>query len=91
MLAEARGLRIEQVPTPVRAVGSDVVVVGRIRNDPAADDRLALFLICDNLRKGAALNGVPRPSQLRSSEPRSVGRGCRNDGICVASVHTLYR
>jgi aspartate-semialdehyde dehydrogenase len=34
------------------------VLVGRIRRDPAAENGLSLFLSCDNLRKGAALNGV---------------------------------
>jgi aspartate-semialdehyde dehydrogenase len=34
------------------------VLVGRIRRDPAAENGLALFLACDNLRKGAALNAV---------------------------------
>jgi aspartate-semialdehyde dehydrogenase len=34
------------------------VLVGRIRSDPAAENGLALFLMCDNLRKGAALNAI---------------------------------
>jgi aspartate-semialdehyde dehydrogenase len=57
-LAAAPGLHVEQVPTLRRAVGADYVVVGRVRRDPAAENGLAFFLICDNLRKGAALNAV---------------------------------
>jgi aspartate-semialdehyde dehydrogenase len=58
VLAAAPGLRFEQIPTLRRAVGADYVVVGRVRQDPAAENGLALFLICDNLRKGAALNAL---------------------------------
>jgi len=34
------------------------VLVGRIREDRAAPNGLVLFVVCDNLRKGAALNAV---------------------------------
>jgi aspartate-semialdehyde dehydrogenase len=36
----------------------DDVLVGRIRADRAAENGLALFLACDNLNKGAALNAI---------------------------------
>jgi aspartate-semialdehyde dehydrogenase len=58
ILSEAPGLAVEQVPTPARAIGSDEVHVSRVRSDPAAANGIALFLVCDNLRKGAALNAV---------------------------------
>ncbi|MEX2612987.1 MAG: Asd/ArgC dimerization domain-containing protein [Gaiellaceae bacterium] len=58
ILAEAPGLRLEPFPTPAKAVGGDEVLVGRVRADPADPDGLALFLACDNLRKGAALNAI---------------------------------
>ena len=45
-------------PTPYRIAGSDEVYVGRIRNDPSTDHGLALWIVSDNLRKGAALNAV---------------------------------
>lgn len=45
-------------PTPRQAAGTDDVWVGRIRSDPYADNTVHLFLSCDNLRKGAALNGL---------------------------------
>jgi aspartate-semialdehyde dehydrogenase len=34
------------------------VLVGRIRRDPTTETGLALWAVCDNLRKGAALNAV---------------------------------
>jgi aspartate-semialdehyde dehydrogenase len=58
ILSEAPGLQFEQVPRPARAVGIDEVLVGRVRQDPTVENGLALFLACDNLRKGAALNAV---------------------------------
>jgi aspartate-semialdehyde dehydrogenase len=45
-------------PTPHRVAGKDEVYVGRIRNDPSSSRGLALWLVSDNLRKGAALNAV---------------------------------
>jgi aspartate-semialdehyde dehydrogenase len=58
VLAQAPGLRVETVPRPRDAVGRDDVLVGRVRTDEAAAHGLALFLVCDNLRKGAALNAI---------------------------------
>ncbi|HET6311244.1 MAG TPA: aspartate-semialdehyde dehydrogenase [Candidatus Nitrosotalea sp.] len=45
-------------PTPHGVAGKDEVYVGRIRNDPSTANGLALWLVSDNLRKGAALNAV---------------------------------
>jgi aspartate-semialdehyde dehydrogenase len=45
-------------PTPHHVAGKDEVYVGRIRNDPSSKNGLALWLVSDNLRKGAALNAV---------------------------------
>ncbi len=45
-------------PTPHHVAGKDEVYVGRIRNDPSTPHGLALWLVSDNLRKGAALNAV---------------------------------
>jgi aspartate-semialdehyde dehydrogenase len=58
VLREAPGLRVEAVPKPRDAVGIDDVLVGRIRQDETAENGLVLFLACDNLRKGAALNAI---------------------------------
>ena len=60
LLAEAPGVRVVDVPTPLEAAGRDEVLVGRIRHDQAVDGNRGLVLVVsgDNLRKGAALNAV---------------------------------
>jgi len=58
LLAAAPSVRLEDFPTPGKAAGSDDALVGRIRRDTATENGLALHLACDNLRKGAALNGI---------------------------------
>ncbi len=60
LLAEAPGVSLTDIPTPLQAAGKDPSFVGRIRQDPGVDDErgLALFVSNDNLRKGAALNTV---------------------------------
>jgi aspartate-semialdehyde dehydrogenase len=45
-------------PTPLDAAGSDDVFVGRIRRDLGCENGLALWVVSDNLRKGAATNAV---------------------------------
>ena len=58
ILGDSPGLRLEQFPTPAGATGLDDVLVGRIRRDTSAENGLAVFFACDNLRKGAALNAI---------------------------------
>ncbi|WP_295823628.1 aspartate-semialdehyde dehydrogenase [uncultured Microbacterium sp.] len=60
LLADAPGVRLEEVPTPLQAAGTDPSYVGRIRADQSAPEGkgLVLFISNDNLRKGAALNAV---------------------------------
>lgn len=60
VLAEAPGVELEDVPTPLKAAGKDASFVGRIRADQSAPagKGLVLFVANDNLRKGAALNTV---------------------------------
>ena len=58
LLGEAPALRLEQFPTPGGAAGGDDILVGRIRRDPTVENGLALFVVGDNLRKGAALNAI---------------------------------
>ena len=58
ILAEAPGVVLTDIPTPLKAAGADSTYVGRIRVDPTVEHGLALFLSGDNLRKGAALNAV---------------------------------
>jgi aspartate-semialdehyde dehydrogenase len=57
-LAAAPSLAIEELATPSVAAGRDEVLVGRIRRDPTVERGLALWIVNDNLRKGAALNAV---------------------------------
>jgi len=45
-------------PTPIDAEGKDDVFVGRIRSDNYRSNILALWVVTDNLRKGAALNAL---------------------------------
>ena len=64
ILADAPGIRVVDepqsnvYPTPIEAEGQDDVFVGRIREDLALDNGIAMWLSCDNLRKGAALNSI---------------------------------
>ena len=53
-----RVLDLPDLPTPQAAAGEDEVLVGRVRRDRASANGLALYLSCDNLRKGAALNAI---------------------------------
>ncbi len=47
-----------EVPLPLNAAGRDEVFVGRIRRDPTVPHGLNLWVVADNLRKGAATNAV---------------------------------
>ncbi|HZT84423.1 MAG TPA: Asd/ArgC dimerization domain-containing protein [Gaiellaceae bacterium] len=59
LLAAAPGVRLVETPTPRAAARTEDVLVGRIRPDRAAEGNgLVLFLACDNLVKGAALNAI---------------------------------
>lgn len=64
LLAAAPGVRVlddpsaSAYPTAIEAAGTDDVLVGRIRRDASRRNGLALWIVADNLRKGAALNGV---------------------------------
>jgi aspartate-semialdehyde dehydrogenase len=50
--------------TPVECTGEDAVFVSRIRKDPTVRNGLALWVVSDNLRKGAALNAVQIAEKL---------------------------
>ncbi|WP_127128101.1 aspartate-semialdehyde dehydrogenase [Georgenia sp. SYP-B2076] len=60
LLAQAPGVELSDVPTPLQAAGADPSFVGRLRTDQSVPGGrgLALFVTSDNLRKGAALNTV---------------------------------
>jgi aspartate-semialdehyde dehydrogenase len=72
LLAAAPGLRLVDFPSPARAAGVDDVLVGRIRRDPAVENGLALLVAGDNLRKGAALNGIQIAELLFERAPAPV-------------------
>jgi aspartate-semialdehyde dehydrogenase len=69
LLATARSVRVEELPTPGKAAGGDEALVGRIRRDPSGENGLSLHLACDNLRKGAALNGIQIAEFVLSYRP----------------------
>ncbi len=58
ILADAPGVALSDIPTPLQAAGRDASYVGRIRTDETVEHGLSLFVANDNLRKGAALNAV---------------------------------
>jgi aspartate-semialdehyde dehydrogenase len=64
ILREAPGLMVVDkrenggYVTPIEAVGEYATYVSRIREDPTVDNGLSLWVVSDNLRKGAALNAV---------------------------------
>jgi aspartate-semialdehyde dehydrogenase len=58
VLAEAGGVQLDDIPTPLKAAGADPSLVGRIKADETVENGLAMFVVGDNLRKGAALNAV---------------------------------
>jgi aspartate-semialdehyde dehydrogenase len=58
LLAASPAVQLEEFPSPAKAGESDRVLVGRIRRDPTVENGLCLFIACDNLRKGAALNAI---------------------------------
>jgi aspartate-semialdehyde dehydrogenase len=69
LLADAPSVRVEEFPSPGKSRGVDDVLVGRIRRDPTVERGLALFLACDNLRKGAALNAIQIAELVLQREP----------------------
>jgi aspartate-semialdehyde dehydrogenase len=58
LLAAAPGLTLDTLPTPLRATGRDDVLAGRIRRDESHPHALSMWVVGDNLRKGAATNAV---------------------------------
>ncbi|SDP11766.1 aspartate-semialdehyde dehydrogenase [Pedococcus dokdonensis] len=66
LLAKAPGVVVSDVPNPLEAAGRDEVHVGRVRVDQSAPEGkgLVLFVVGDNLRKGAALNAVQIAEEL---------------------------
>ncbi len=74
MLSEAPGVVVldnpgEKIyPTALDATGQDPVYVGRIREDTSAENALDMWVVADNIRKGAALNTVQIAEELLARE-----------------------
>jgi aspartate-semialdehyde dehydrogenase len=71
LLRDAPGVVLSDVPykpgdhpQPAAAAGTDPVYVGRVRADLAVPGALNLWIVADNIRKGAALNAVQIAEQL---------------------------
>ena len=85
LFATAPGVIVEDdphaklYPTPHRVAGKDEVYVGRIRNDASTKNGLALWLVSDNLRKGAALNAVQIAEQAIQMGIVAAGAGRHHD------------
>jgi aspartate-semialdehyde dehydrogenase len=65
--------------TPVEAAGEFPVYVSRIRSDPTVENGLAMWVVADNLRKGAALNAIQIAQLL-------VDRGAFEKKLTVAEA-----
>jgi aspartate-semialdehyde dehydrogenase len=74
ILAEAPGVKIlddpaiSLYPQPWAAAGTDEVFVGRIRRDASHVNGLVMWIVADNLRKGAALNAVQIAEEMISRD-----------------------
>ena len=64
LLGHADGVVLSDLPTALDAAGTDPSLVGRIRAAEGVENGLALFVVGDNLRKGAALNAVQIAEEL---------------------------
>jgi aspartate-semialdehyde dehydrogenase len=60
LMDESRG----ECPQPIHAEGHDHTFVGRVRHDPSNPKALNLWIVADNLRKGAATNAVQCAEEL---------------------------
>ncbi len=80
LLESAPGVRVLDdpagalYPLAIDASGNDEVFVGRIRRDPGHDRALDLWVVADNLRKGAATNAV-QIAELLHQQRRLTARG----------------
>ena len=66
MLRLQAGIKVfeSEIPTPLDASGQDLVYVGRIRRDHSVPNGLNLWVVADNIRKGAAANAIQIASLL---------------------------
>lgn len=70
LLSQAPGIQViddlsqGKYPTPLEAEGTDLTYVGRIREDVSIENGLDMWIVADNLRKGAALNAIQIAEEL---------------------------
>lgn len=83
LLADAPGVVLTDIPTPLEAAGTDPSYVGRIRQDEGVPNNrgLALFISNDNLRKGAALNAVQIAELVAAGLARRMNASLKNLGL----------
>jgi aspartate-semialdehyde dehydrogenase len=67
-------IKTNQYPVPLEASGKDDTFVGRIREDETIPNGLNLWIVSDNLRKGAALNAIQIAEELVKSCALSKSR-----------------
>jgi aspartate-semialdehyde dehydrogenase len=64
LLSQAPGVKVvddpanKRYPLPIDAAGTDLTLVGRIRKDESIENGINLWIVADNIRKGAATNAV---------------------------------
>ena len=71
-LSDAPGCNVEsfgseEYMTPIECVGDDATFISRVRNDDSIKNGLNLWVVSDNLRKGAALNAIQIAEILHSN------------------------
>jgi aspartate-semialdehyde dehydrogenase len=69
LLRSAPGVVVDDLPTPLRSAGRDEVFVGRIRRDESMPRALSMWIVGDNLRKGAATNAIQIAELLHARQP----------------------
>ena len=78
ILSQAPGVQVMDnpranlYPLAIDAAGEDDVFVGRIREDESCENSLNLWIVADNVRKGAALNAVQIAEELLKRDLVSV-------------------
>lgn len=76
-----------EYPLPLFAEGKDEVFVGRIREDISTENGLVMWVVSDNLRKGAALNAVQIVEQIIERELYHIKKKWQNIFIKKEDFH----
>jgi aspartate-semialdehyde dehydrogenase len=79
LIRKAKGVKLydqpekSKYPTPIQVAGKDDCLVGRIRKDETVPNGLCLWIVGDQLRKGAALNAIQIAESLLGVTPKGKG------------------